>query len=70
MIEATNDKELREIFGSGTAVVILPIHGFGYKGKDYHIGQPADSLALTLKTDLTSIQYNRSDDPYGWRVKV
>ena len=70
LIEAAENKTLREIFGSGTAVVVLPIHGFGYKGKDYHIGTPTDALALALKTDLTSIQYNRADDPYGWRVKV
>jgi len=70
LIEAANNKSLREIFGSGTAVVVLPIHGFGYKGKDYNVEQSADSLALELKADLTSIQYNRTDDSYGWCVKV
>ena len=70
LIEAAENKTLREIFGSGTAVVILPIHGFGYLGKDYYINFPTDALALALKTDLTSIQYNLADDPYGWRVKI
>ena len=63
-------KELYEIFGSGTAVVVLPIHGFGYKGEDFQLPKSEDSIALKLKSKLTSIQYNKTDDPYGWRVKV
>ena len=70
LIEAAKNNTLKEIFGSGTAVVVLPIHGFGYKGEDFQLPKSEDSLALKLKSDLTSIQYNKSDDPYGWRVKV
>ena len=70
LVEASKNKTLKEIFGSGTAVVVLPIHGFGYKGKDFQLPKSEDSLALKLKSQLTSIQYNRADDPYGWRVKV
>ena len=70
LIESANNHSLREIFGSGTAVVVLPIHGFGYKGKDYRIEMSKDSLALTLKKELMSIQYNRTEDLHGWRVKV
>jgi branched-chain amino acid aminotransferase len=70
LIEAAKNNTLKEIFGSGTAVVVLPIHGFGFKGEDFQLPKSEDSLALKLKSDLTSIQYNKSDDPYGWRVKV
>ena len=70
LIEAAKNNTLKEIFGSGTAVVVLPIHGFGYKGEDFQLPKSEDSLALKLKSDLTSIQYNKTDDPYGWRVKV
>ena len=70
LVKASNNNSLKEIFGSGTAVVVLPIHCFGYKGKDFKLKKLEDSLALRLKSNLTSIQYNRSDDPYGWRVKV
>jgi branched-chain amino acid aminotransferase len=70
LVEASKNNTLKEIFGSGTAVVVLPIHGFGYKGEDFQIPKSEDSLALKLKSNLTSIQYNRTDDPYGWRVKV
>ena len=70
LIEAAKNNTLKEIFGSGTAVVVLPIHGFGYKGENFQLPKSEDSLALKLKSDLTSIQYNKTDDPYGWRVKV
>jgi branched-chain amino acid aminotransferase len=70
LVEASKNKTLKEIFGSGTAVVVLPIHGFGYQGVDFQLPKSEDSLALKLKSELTSIQYNRADDPYGWRVKV
>ena len=70
LVRASKDNTLKEIFGSGTAVVVLPIHGFGFKGEDFQLPKSEDSLALKLKTELTSIQYNRTNDPYGWRVKV
>ena len=70
LVEASKNNTLKEIFGSGTAVVVLPIHGFGYKGEDFQLPKSEDSLALKLKSELTSIQYNRIDDPYGWRVRV
>ncbi len=70
LVEASKNNTLKEIFGSGTAVVVLPIQGFGYKGKDFKIPKLEDSLAMRLKLELTSIQYNRTEDPYGWRVKV
>jgi branched-chain amino acid aminotransferase len=70
LVEASKKNTLKEIFGSGTAVVVLPIHGFGYKGEDFQLPKSEDSLALKLKSELTSIQYNRIDDPYGWRVRV
>lgn len=70
LIEAAKNNMLKEIFGSGTAVVVLPIHGFGYKGDEYQLPINDDSVAQMLKSDLTSIQYNQSPDPHGWRVKV
>ena len=70
LIESAKNNSLKEIFGSGTAVVVLPIHGFSYKEEDFQLPKSEDSIALKLKSKLTSIQYNKTDDPYGWRVKV
>jgi len=70
LIEAKKSGELLEVFGSGTAVVIQPIIGFGHKGTDYNTPLPQDSFAEKLKNALVDIQYNNTEDPFGWRFKV
>ncbi|MGB0255512.1 MAG: branched-chain amino acid aminotransferase [Flavobacteriaceae bacterium] len=70
LIEAKKSGELLEIFGSGTAVVVQPIIGFGYKGTDYDTPLPENSFVQQLKDALVDIQYNNTDDPFGWRFKV
>jgi len=70
LIEAKKSGELLEIFGSGTAVVIQPIIGFGYKGTDFDVPLPENSYAEKLKNALVDIQYNNAEDPFGWRFKV
>ena len=58
------------MFGAGTAAVVSPIAGFGYQGKDYELPKLEDSFALRLKKRITDIQYNKSEDPFGWRFRV
>lgn len=70
VVEAANLGTLKEMFGAGTAAVISPIAGFGYQGTDYDLPALEDSFATTLKKQITDIQTNKSDDPYGWRVQV
>jgi len=70
LIEAKASGTLLEIFGSGTAVVIQPIMGFGYKETDYDMPHLENSFAQKLKDALVDIQYNKSEDPFGWRFKV
>ena len=70
IIEAAENGELKEIFGSGTAATVLPIIGLGYKDEYYPLPQPEDAYATKLKQMLMDIQYNRAPDPYGWRVPV
>ncbi len=71
--ELTNAAEngtLKEMFGAGTAAVISPIAGFGYQDKDYDLPVLEDTFAARLKKRITDIQYNRSEDKFGWRVVV
>ena len=70
LIEAKKSGTLLEVFGSGTAVVVKPIAGFGYKGTNYNTPLPENSFAQKLKDALVNIQYNNADDPFGWRFKV
>ena len=70
LIDAANNGSLIEIFGSGTAVVVLPILGFGYKNNKYELPIKENSWANLLKNKLNNIQYNLSKDPYGWTIEV
>ena len=70
VIEASKNGTLQEIFGAGTAATILPIAGLKYK--DYYADLPKlkDGFANKFKNMLMDIQYNRVEDPYGWRIKI
>ncbi|MUH38299.1 branched-chain amino acid aminotransferase [Zobellia amurskyensis] len=68
VVEAAKNGRLKEMFGAGTAAVVSPISAFGYRGEDYDLPELEDSFASQIKKDITDIQYNRAEDPFGWRV--
>jgi branched-chain amino acid aminotransferase len=70
IVKASKNNSLKEMFGSGTAVVINPIRSFGFKGVNYKLTKLDNPFATQLKDKIMSIQYNLSEDPYGWRVAV
>lgn len=70
VVEAARKGELKEMFGSGTAATINPIKGFGYKGEKFELEDQEDSYASLFKTKLMEIQYNKSEDKFGWRHLV
>lgn len=70
VVKAAENGTLKEMFGAGTAAVVSPISGFGYKGKDYEIPEIETTYASFIKKYITDIQTNKSEDPFGWRVKV
>ena len=67
--EAHKNGSLEEVFGTGTAVVVLPIHSFSHQETSYTLPKQTP-LALKLKEKLVNIQYNASEDPFGWRQAV
>lgn len=70
IISAAKDGTLKEIFGAGTAAVITPIQGFGFKGEKHELPVLTDSYATFLKDKLMKIQYNLAEDKFGWRYEV
>lgn len=70
VVEAAKNGSLKEMFGAGTAAVISPIAGFGYQNEDFDIPELEDTYANYLKKRITDIQTNKSEDPFGWRVRL
>ena len=70
VVDAAKSGALKEMFGAGTAAVISPIAGFGYQNEDFELPELKDTYANYLKTRITNIQTNKSEDPFGWRVKL
>ena len=70
LIAAAKDGSLKEIFGAGTAAVINPIVGFGYKQEYFELPKIENSIALEIKEKLTNIQYKLEEDTFGWTIKI
>ncbi len=70
LVEAAKNGTLKEMFGAGTAAVVSPIATFGYRETDYDLPELENSYASRMKKRITDIQYNRAEDPFGWRFKV
>lgn len=64
--------KLREAFACGTAAVITPISVL--RNADVEIRMPevadADRVALSLRDELTGIQYGRAEDKHGWMLRL
>jgi len=70
VIEASRNGSLKEMFGAGTAAVISPIAGFGFKDTDYDLPELENPFAQRLKNRITDIQTNKAEDLFGWTVSV
>ena len=63
--------EIVEMFACGTAAVITPIGEF--KSKNGTIGNPnaePGELTVSLRKELTGIQYGTVEDRHNWMFKL
>ena len=71
LAEAMANGTLEEAWGCGTAAVISPIGLLRYEGKDYIINNnEIGKMSQMLYNELTSIQWGKTADPYGWVYPV
>ena len=70
LIEASKNDSLKEIFGAGTAAVISAISNFSHQQVVYYLPKITTSFAKMFKNKLMEIQYNKSEDTFGWRYEV
>ncbi len=71
---AAAEGRLLECFGSGTAAVVAPVNGIGYRGRDIAVpcGGPAGGagpLCTRLHRAMSDLHYGRADFA-GWSVVV
>ena len=71
LIASLENGALEEAWGCGTAAVVSPIGKLCYKGKEYTVnGGQIGEVTSWLYETLTSIQWGKSEDKYGWILKV
>ncbi|MCH6229249.1 branched-chain amino acid aminotransferase [Microbacterium sp. CFH 31415] len=66
--EGVASGDIVEVFACGTAAVVTPIGLL--KGRDFVDEQPIGELALSLREELTDIQYGRREDKHGWLLRL
>jgi branched-chain amino acid aminotransferase len=70
LVSAAETGNLKELFGVGTAAVVSPINGLGYKDKIFDVGTPDDGFAMKIKKGLTDIRTGLAEDKFNWMVKI
>lgn len=69
--EGAASGEIVEAFACGTAAVVTPIGML--KSAEFTIGSEdaaAGELTMSLRQELTDIQYGRRPDPHGWMLRL
>ena len=66
--EGVASGDIVEVFACGTAAVVAPIGEL--RSTDFIDEQPLGPLALSLREELTDIQYGRREDRHGWLYRL
>ncbi|QTX04361.1 branched-chain amino acid aminotransferase [Agromyces archimandritae] len=69
--EGAESGEIVGAFACGTAAVVVPIGRL--LAEDFEIrpvGEESERLALSLRDELTGIQYGRIEDRHGWMMRL
>ncbi|MFV0530639.1 MAG: branched-chain amino acid aminotransferase [Flavobacteriales bacterium] len=63
---------IKEMFGCGTAVVLILYKSVGYKKEELKLNllSEEESIAMKIKSRLVGIQTGVQNDPFGWRIKI
>ena len=70
IISAYHNGDLKEVFGTGTAVAVLPVSSITYRDDRMNLTSLDNSYALKLKKKMQDIQQGKTQDIYGWTSKV
>lgn len=68
--EGVASGEIVEAFACGTAAVVTPIGVLRNHTMRLDMPPVEDSIALSLRDELTGIQYGRAEDRHGWMTRL
>ncbi|CAN5121154.1 branched-chain amino acid aminotransferase [soil metagenome] len=66
--EGAASGDIVEAFACGTAAVVAPIGLL--KAQDFEIRHESTEVALSLRAELTGIQYGKVDDTHNWMMRL
>lgn len=67
--EGLTDGSITEVFGTGTAAVVIPIERIGIEGEQFTLNQPFECMGR-LNRKLAEIRNGAEPDVYGWNAFV
>jgi len=67
--EASQNRELEEAFGTGTAVGIAYIQEIGWGDETIHVSDKSP-VALDVNNTLNSIKTGKIEDKFGWMIQI
>lgn len=70
VMEAYKSGKLTEVFGTGTAATISPVKELRYKDFVMNFDTEKWKIAPAVKKSLTDIREGKSEDRFGWLIKV
>ena len=71
VMEAGEKGSLKEIFGVGTAAVVVPVKELTYKEKTIYIEAPNENaISVLLKKEIEDLRAGKVKDSFGWLVPV
>jgi branched-chain amino acid aminotransferase len=71
VVDGLASGQVAEVFACGTAAVITPIGRLAGDTFDALVGSgESGEFTMSLREELTDIQYGRLPDPHGWMVRL
>lgn len=71
VIDAAKEGRLDAAFGAGTAAVVSPFSHIAYEGIDYALPELTEaSFPVRVKDFLEKLRTGRSEDIFGWNLRV
>ncbi|KPA84257.1 putative mitochondrial branched-chain amino acid aminotransferase [Leptomonas pyrrhocoris] len=68
LVEALQEGRVIECFGCGTAAIVSPVNLLAYRGKEYAVPCPENSITRRFLHEILDIQYGKTPSP--WSVEV